>query len=122
MVKIEQQGDVVIFTVEGWHKLWALRSELRIPQANIKGARRDAQASHALGLRMPGTSVPGFLKAGTFYLDGFFDGKPSFIDVRHEEKTIVVDLADEQFTRLIIEVEDPDAAVALLTRLATPAG
>ncbi len=121
MVKIEQQGDTVVFTVEGWHKLWALRSELRIPQANIKGARRDAEASHAFGLRMPGTNVPGFLKAGTFYLDGFFDAKPSFIDVRHDENTIVVDLADEQFNRLIIEVEDPDAALAMLTRLAAPA-
>ncbi|MFD1466813.1 hypothetical protein ACFQ48_01150 [Hymenobacter caeli] len=121
MVKIEQQDDAVVFVVEGWHKLWALRSELRIPQANIKGARRDAQAAHAPGLRMPGTHVPGFLKAGTFYLDGFFDGKPSFLDVQHDANTIVVDLADEQFTRLIIEVEDPDAAVALLTRLVTPA-
>ncbi|OGX89845.1 hypothetical protein [Hymenobacter coccineus] len=120
MVKIEQQDDVVVFVVEGWHKLWALRSELRIPQANIKGARRDAQASHAFGLRIPGTHVPGFLKAGTFYIDGFFGSKPSFIDVRHDANTIVVDLADEQFNRLIIEVEDPDAAVALLTRLATP--
>ncbi|TPG72137.1 hypothetical protein [Hymenobacter nivis] len=121
MVKIEQQDDVVVFVVEGWHKLWALRSELRIPQAHIKGARRDAQAAHASGLRMPGTHIPGFLKAGTFYIDGFFDSKPSFIDVQHAANTIVVDLADEQFNRLIIEVEDPDAAVALLTRLATPA-
>ena len=122
MVTIEQQGDTVLFTVEGWHKLWALRSELRIPRAHLRGARRDAQAAQARGLRMPGTHVPGFLKAGTFYLDGFFDEKPSFIDVRHAENTIVVDLADEQFTRLIIEVADPDAAVTLLTQLATPAG
>lgn len=117
MVKIEQQDNAVVFTVEGWHKLWALRSELRIPQTNIKGAWRDANASHRRGLRLPGTNVPGFLKAGTFYLDGFFDNKPSFIDVRHDENTIVVDLADEHFNRLIIEVEDPDAAVAMLTSL-----
>ncbi|MDO7886940.1 hypothetical protein [Hymenobacter cheonanensis] len=118
MVKIEQQDDTVVFVVEGWHKLWALRSELRIPQVHIKGARRDAWASHARGLRMPGTHIPGFLKAGTFYLDGFFDHKPSFIDVQHDENTIVVDLADEQFNRLIIEVEDPDEAVTLLNGLA----
>ena len=120
MVTIEQQDDTVVFTVEGWHKLWALRSELRIPQAHIKGARRDAQASHARGLRI-GTNIPGFLKAGTFYLDGFFDSKPSFIDVQHDENTIVVDLADEHFTRLIIEVADPEAAVALLNGLSAPA-
>lgn len=121
MVKIEQQDDVVVFIVEGWHKIWSLRSELRIPRAHIKSAWRDARASHARGLRMPGTHVPGFLKAGTFYLDGFFDNKPSFIDVRHDENTIVVDLADEQFNRLIIEVENPDEAVAVLNRLAAPA-
>jgi hypothetical protein len=120
MVNIEQQGDEIVFTVEGWHKLWALRSELRIPLAHLKGARRDAQAAHASGLRMPGTHVPGILKAGTFYLDGFFDNKPSFIDVRHDENTIVVELEDEQYQRLIIEVADPDAAVGLLTRLVHP--
>lgn len=116
MVSVQQQEDTVVFTVEGWHKLWAFRSELRIPRAHIKSARQDATAAEGwAGLRAGGTYVPGLITAGTFYLDGFFDHKPTFFDVQHKEKTVVVELADEHYARLIIEVEDPEAVVALLT-------
>jgi hypothetical protein len=59
---------------------------------------------------MPGTSVPGVIKAGTFYQDG----KRVFWDVHHPEKTIVIDLHDERYNQLIVEVEDPQAAVSLI--------
>jgi hypothetical protein len=34
--------------------------------------------------------------------------------VHHPEKTIVIDLQDERYTELIIEVADPQAAVELI--------
>ena len=119
MVSVQQDGDTVVFTVEGWHKLWAFRSELRIPRVHICGAQPDAQAAvHWAGLRAGGTYVPGLITAGTFYLDGLADHKPTFFDVQHPDNTIVVELADEQFARLIIEVADPAGTVALLHDLA----
>ena len=118
MVTIHQEADTIIFTVEGWHKLWAFRSELRIPRAHLKSARHDPAAARAWGLRAPGTLVPGLIKAGTFYLDGFFDNKPSFFDVRRQQNTVVVELADERYARLVIEVADPARVVAELTALA----
>jgi hypothetical protein len=121
MVAVQQEGDTVIFTVEGWHKLWAFRSELRIPCAHIKSARPDPEAAaHWAGLRAGGTYIPGLLTAGTFYLDGLFDHKPTFFDVQHQENTVTVELADEHYARLIIEVADPAAVVALLNGLAAP--
>ncbi|GAA4505353.1 hypothetical protein GCM10023172_33070 [Hymenobacter ginsengisoli] len=118
MVVVHSEGDTVVFTVEGWHKLWAFRSELRIPRANIKSARHDPEAAHTWGFRAPGTHIPGLLKAGTFYLVGSVDNKPAFLDVQHQENTVVVELTDEHFARLIIEVENPDAVVAQLNELA----
>ena len=59
---------------------------------------------------MPGTNLPGIITAGTFYLDG----KRVFWDIRHLEKTIVIDLHDEQYNELVVEVNDPDAAVQLI--------
>lgn len=121
MVTVQQHEDTVVFTVEGWHKLWAFRSELRIPSAHIRSARPDpTAAAHWAGLRAGGTYVPGLITAGTFYLDGFFDHKPTFFDVQHQQNTVVVELADEHYARLIIEVEDPAAVVDLLNGLATP--
>jgi hypothetical protein len=59
---------------------------------------------------MPGTNVPGVITAGTFYQDG----KRVFWDVHRPEKTIVIDLRDERYGELVVEVDDPDAAVKLV--------
>jgi hypothetical protein len=119
MVTVQVEEEAVLFTVEGWHKLWAFRSELRIPRTHIKSARPDPDAAAKwAGLRAGGTYVPGLITAGTFYLDGLFDHKPTFFDVQHKERTVVVELSDESYARLIIEVADPAAVVALLNGLA----
>jgi hypothetical protein len=35
-------------------------------------------------------------------------------DVHHPEKTIVIDLHDERYSELVVEVDDPEAAVRLI--------
>jgi len=87
-------------------------------RAHIKSARHDPEAARAWGFRAPGTHLPGLLKAGTFYLFGTTGNKPAFMDVQHRENAIVVELADEHYNQLIIEVADPAAVVALLNELA----
>jgi hypothetical protein len=59
---------------------------------------------------MPGTNVPGVITAGTF----FQDGKRVFWDVHNPENTVVIELKDERYNELIVEVSDPGAAVALV--------
>jgi hypothetical protein len=54
--------------------------------------------------------VPGVITAGTFYQDG----KRVFRDVHHPENTIVIDLHDERYNELIVEVDDPEASVRLI--------
>jgi hypothetical protein len=112
MIEVKAEGDRVVFEVMGLHKLWALTSRLEIPRANIRGARRDPDAVRGWkGWRAPGTYVPGLITAGTFYLDG----KRIFWDVCRPDNTVVVDLDDEVYHQLIIEVPDADAVVSLLT-------
>ena len=115
MVSVTQQDDDILFTVQGMHKVWAFKSSLTIPRAHIAGARQDATAARDLhGFRAPGTSVPWLINAGTFYLNSQTGMKPTFVDVVHPEKTVVIDLHDESYQQLIIEVEDPAAVLALL--------
>ena len=59
---------------------------------------------------MPGTNIPGVLTAGTFYQDG----KRVFWDVHNPENTVVIELRDERYNELIVEVADPTAAVKLV--------
>ena len=111
MVEVIQEGDDVVFNVIGLHKLWALTSRLQIPREHIHGARIDpAAVLEWKGWRVPGTDLP-LLTAGTFHLDG----KRIFWDVRNPDNAVVIDLDDEDYKQLIIEVENPDAVVALLS-------
>ena len=112
MIQVGREGDKIVFEVLGLHKLWALKSRLEIPAAHIRGARRYPGAVKGWkGWRAPGTYVPGLITAGTFYLKG----QRLFWDVRDAENTVVVELDDEKYLQLIVEVEDPDAVVKLLT-------
>ena len=112
MVRISINGDRVQFDVQGWDKLWAVKSQLEIPLAHIRDVRADPESARGWwhGIRLPGTQIPGVLTAGSFYQSGGF----VFYDVHDPDGTIVIDLEHEHYTHLIIEVEDPAASVALL--------
>ena len=100
------------FEVEGWDKLWALKSQLEIPVAHIQAVRADPEPARGWwhGLRLPGTQIPGLLTAGSFYQsDGFV-----FYDVHDPERTVVIDLDHEHYQRLVIEVANPAGVVETL--------
>ena len=60
--------------------------------------------------RMPGSRVSRVIRAGRCYQDG----KRVVWDVHHPEKAIVIDLHDERFKQLVVEVAEPEAAVRLI--------
>ncbi|WAL66457.1 hypothetical protein ORV05_01130 [Amycolatopsis cynarae] len=111
MARIDIDGDDLVVTIEGLDKLWALKSSLTIPLANVRGATADPGiAKEPKGIRAPGAYLPGVITAGTFHLDG----ERVFWDVHDPAKAVVIELADERYARLVVEVEDPRAAVALV--------
>ena len=111
MVTIEKNGDNFVFEIKGIHKLWALKSQLTIPVSHVVTAYPNTKSLNWVGLRMPGTQIPGLITAGTFLAS---DGD-IFCDVVNKEKAIMIELKDERYTKLIIEVENPEAAIELLT-------
>ena len=114
MVTVSIAGDRVHFSVEGWDKFWALRSSLEIPLAHVTSARVDPEPARGWwhGLKVGGSQIPGVLTAGTFYQDRGW----VFYDVHDPENTIVLELDHEHYKRLVIEVADPAATVALLEK------
>ena len=114
MVEISIQDGRAEFEVQGWSKLWALRSRISVPLASIRDVRRadpGVVRGWWKGLRLPGTHVPGVIVAGTFY-DG---SKRVFWDVRRPARAIEVELAGgADYDRLVVDVADPDAAVERL--------
>jgi hypothetical protein len=112
MVELSIAEGKLILSVMGADKLWALKSSLEIPLVHIAAVRADPEVARGWyhGVKLPGTNVPGVITAGTFYQDG----KRVFWDVHHPERTIVIDLHDERFNQLVIEVADPQAAINLI--------
>jgi hypothetical protein len=112
MVTVRVEGGNAIFEVEASHKLWALKSRIELPLTHIKQVYIDPEPPMGWldGLNLMGTDLPHYFRAGTFWLHGSW----AFFDVRHPEKTIVVELENEHYAKLIVEVEDPQATVQML--------
>jgi hypothetical protein len=112
VAEVELTQDALIVHVRGMDRLWALRSRLEIPLAHVVNAEADPELARGWwqGIRSGGTQVPGVITAGTFHQEG----ERVFWDVHDPEKTVVIRLKDERYSRLVIEVEDPPTTVAAI--------
>ncbi len=111
MVTITKNSTETLFEIKGLHKFWALKSEIKIPNEHIIKAYQDEEhIKNWYALKLIGTNVPFGLHAGTFYHDG---GK-IFMDLNHKHNAIIVDLKDEHYKQLIVEVENPEEAMKLI--------
>lgn len=116
MIEIEVTESTLIVHIKGRDKIWALKSHLEIPLAHVVGAGIDPtvveqwRSTKVLKVAIVtwGTNVRGVLKAGSFYVDGHW----TFWDVNDPQKAITITLADEHYTRLVLEVTDPTFTVA----------
>jgi hypothetical protein len=111
MVEISIVNDALLVDVQGVHKLWALKSTLQVPLADIHSVRHDPdRATRAFpGLRVPGTHIPTVYTAGTYYQSDF---RPDFWTVRKPEHAIVIQCGpDAAYDEIIVEVQDPRATV-----------
>ncbi|MEV4199767.1 hypothetical protein [Micromonospora globbae] len=113
MAKVRVDNDRLIVEIEGLDKLWALRSRLEVPLLNVRGITADPGiVKEPKGIRAPGTHLPGVITAGTFHIGG----ERVFWDVRDPAKAVVIELRDERYARVVVQVADPRATVTLVER------
>jgi hypothetical protein len=118
MATVDIHGSDLVISVKGLDRLWTFKSQLTIPLAHVRGATADPGiASEPKGRRSPGTHIPGAIVAGTFV----HDGERIFWDVHDPARAIVIELHDETYRRLVVEVDDPRATVGLVERAIQPA-
>jgi hypothetical protein len=113
---VEVSGDSLVVHVAGADRLWAIKSRLEIPLANVVSAAAASAEAHGWlqGIRVGGAHIPGVFSAGRFYSDG----QLVFWDVHDADKAIGVELRDERYARLVIEVADPEAEIRRITQAA----
>ena len=112
MVNVHIDDRTATFEVLGSHRLWALKGSVKVRLENIRSVRHDPAITLGWweGWRMPGTHIPGLIIAGTYYREG----QKRFWDVTDPRRAIVVDLMNEEYDRLIVDVEDPAGTVRRL--------
>ena len=117
---ISISNDTLTVDVEGADKLWALKSQLRIPLAHVVGAAEaeDEARQWLHGIRLAGTHVPGVISAGRFYSHG----KWVFWDVHHPAKAFRIELRDEHYSKLVLESDDPAGQISRIRKAVAGAG
>lgn len=114
MVTITKNNTDTIFEVNGIHKFLALKGELKIPNSHILKAYIDVdEVKNWHGTRALGSYIPYLLKAGTFYNDA--DSSVVFMDIVNVDNTIIIELKDETYKKMIIEVANPAEAIKILS-------
>ena len=109
-VSVTLTNDALHVDIRGWARILALKGSIQIPLAHIAGIRLAGADAHdwRSGFKMSGARIPGLIKAGTFRGHQTSD----FWYVRHPEQAVLIELRDEKFARLMIEVDQPDALIA----------
>lgn len=112
MVEVTVGDGMLKVEVLGWHKILAFKRGFLIPLDHVRGAQHKLEDALQWwkGWRFCGTSIPGIIVAGWYYKDG----RHVFWDVTKPENTVTIDLVNEGYSQLIVEVAHPDAAVSLI--------
>jgi hypothetical protein len=112
MVTIQKEDGQFIFDVKGLHKIWAFKSKITVPVDSIVRVHQNKDVFNFWkGIKMPGTSIPYLITAGTY----FQGGKKVFWDVVNDKNCIIVELKDTSYNLLIVEVENPKDAIKILS-------
>ena len=114
MVGIEVKGDSVMIGVRGLHKLLALKSQITIKGKNIRSAKlRDRSLQPPLW-RIPGTYIPWIISAGTYY----GRKRKEFWDVTSWGTSVELELENEKYTKVIVDVENPGETIRKIQDIA----
>lgn len=109
---IEVEGSSVVVTPRGLNKAWALKSRLAVPLACIDSIRVVDPKQLPWGWRMPGTDVPGLIRAGSYTRKGEW----SFYLFRGGKPVVLIELHGTRFTRIGVETHDPASVASELNK------
>ena len=116
MARVEVSDSRLLIRLDRTDKLWAFKGTLEVPLEHVVGVEVDPERARipwsGLPIREPGSRLPGMLWSG----DVREQGRWAFWDVRDPERAVIIDLEDERYARLVIEVDDPAATAVAIRR------
>jgi hypothetical protein len=105
--------DRLLVRPVGLMRVWALTRGSDVPITSILEVgvhERRGLLRGSIGWRTPGTYLPGFMVAGTYRSKGEKD----LWMVGRAKQVLVIELSGEAYRRVVVQVEDPEAATEAL--------
>jgi hypothetical protein len=102
-MQISISDDQFKIDLDGWERFWAFyfNADLHIPLSHITQVSTDEPRHSWTDVRLPGTFLPGVIKAGTYYTDR---GK-EFWYVTRLGRYLTLELENEFYKRIVLSVE-----------------
>lgn len=110
MNKVTISDDVVRIEIAGWDRIWSFKGSLSIPKASIDKVYRHDGKLTPPWCRCPGTALPRVIIAGTYC----GRGRKEFWNTHFSQETLVFDLKGAGYTRIVLDVDDPERIIAEL--------
>jgi hypothetical protein len=114
MAKVTIKNDRLHVSVGALEAVQALRASFAVPLSSVRGATEDPNFIRAggLGLRSPGTGLPGVIARGTFRKPG---EKTLSLWGRNQE-IVVIQLNNHKWDRLVVGCDDAKRLVTQINR------
>jgi hypothetical protein len=111
-MQLSVDHDTLVVTLTFWEKIWCIHGSLRIPLAHVRAVKAELPPSSWKEFRMPGSFVPGLIKAGTYLTPR---GKEFWCVMRGHPRHLCIELEGERYARLVLALPaDADVPKALM--------
>ena len=101
-MKFSISGGCLKITFSGIGTFLAIKHSLKIPLKHIKRVHTKRPKTVWNELRVPGSFLPGIVKAGNFYTPR---GREMWFSLRNS-KPLVIELRGEKYKRIVLGVDD----------------
>lgn len=110
MAKLIVSGDMVTVSLTAMEKVETLKGDISFPRAAVITASAVPSGMAELhGMRV-GTGLPGVIAAGTWH----YNGQVTFAVCHGNGPAVVLELASQQYQRIVLTVDDPQQVLASL--------
>ncbi len=103
MAHLRVDGSDLVVALNRMEELGAMHGTIRVPVANVTSVDvSDALWDELLGMRMPGTGIPGVIALGSWR----YSGGKDFVAV-YGRRGVVITLSGAEWNRLILSSRNP---------------